>query len=95
MTREDAKEKIELCKSLITEYSNGEKIYEYSQTSLFKLINKIYDEFEEREKFLTTKDVLCNDCIHYLSDNGNFPLYPCGECSRFYSDSFERKQNDN
>ena len=53
---------------------------------------KVYDEFEEREIFLWTKDILCNDCIYYLSDNGNFPLEPCSECSRFYADSFVRKE---
>ena len=60
---------------------------------ILSLINKIYDEFEQREIFLSTKDVLCNDCEYYLSDNGNFPLEPCSECSRFYSDSFIRKAN--
>lgn len=60
---------------------------------ILSLINKIYDEFEEREIFLSTKDVLCNDCIYYLSDNGNFPLEPCSECSRFYADSFVRKED--
>ena len=58
---------------------------------ILSLINKIYDEFEEREIFLSTKDVLCNDCEYYLSDNGNYPLHPCGECSRFYSDNWESK----
>ncbi|MGJ0302487.1 hypothetical protein NG774_04070 [Aliarcobacter cryaerophilus] len=32
----------------------------------------------------------CNECKHYLDDNGNYPLEPCSECSRFYSDKFER-----
>lgn len=95
MTREEAKEEIELCKKLhLYKYSNGNKIYDYSQLLLFKLINKIYDDFEEREKFLATEDILCNGCTYYLSDNGNFPLHPCIECSRFYADSFERKNND-
>lgn len=34
-------------------------------------------------------------CKHYLSDNGNFPLYPCVECARFYADKFERKEDEN
>ena len=37
----------------------------------------------------------CDGCKHYLSDNGNFPLEPCGECSRFYADKFERKEDEN
>lgn len=37
----------------------------------------------------------CNDCKYYLSDNGNFPLYPCVECIRFYADKFERKEDEN
>lgn len=58
---------------------------------ILSLINKIYDNFEQREMFLSTKDVLCNDCKYYLSDNGNYPLEPCTDCSRFYADKFERK----
>ena len=55
------------------------------------IIDKIYDSFEEREMFLATKD-LCNDsCKHYLSDNGNYPLEPCGSCTRFYADKWEPK----
>lgn len=57
---------------------------------ILSLLNKIYDSFEEREIFLSTKDVLCNDCIYYLSDNGNYPLEPCTDCSRFYADKFVR-----
>ena len=37
----------------------------------------------------------CDGCKHYLSDNGNFPLEPCGECSRFYADKLERKEDEN
>ena len=55
-------------------------------------IDLIYDSFEQREIFLSTKD-LCNDkCKHYLSDNGNYPLEPCGSCTRFYADMFEAKE---
>lgn len=55
-------------------------------------IDLIYDSFEQREIFLATKD-LCNDkCKHYLSDNGNYPLEPCGSCTRFYADMFENKE---
>ena len=82
ITREKAKGKIIACLNKSSEIKNIEFI-----------INEVYDSFEEREIFLSTKDVLCNDCIHYLSDNGNYPLYPCSECSRFYSDSFIRKED--
>lgn len=33
----------------------------------------------------------CENCVYYLSDNGNYPLEPCGECNRWYSDSWESK----
>ena len=56
-----------------------------------KLIDIIYDNFEEREIFLATKDLCSDKCKHYLSDNGNFPLEPCGSCTRFYADMFEDK----
>ena len=79
-------------KSLFVVHSNNEDKYiKVGKKQFDKFIDIIYDGFEEREIFLSTKDVLCNDCIYYLSDNGNFPLEPCSECSRFYSDSFIRK----
>ena len=55
------------------------------------IIDKIYDSFEEREIFLATKDLCSDKCKHYLSDNGNYPLDPCSECSRFYTDMWESK----
>ena len=33
----------------------------------------------------------CDGCKHYLSENGNYPLNPCSECSRWYPDSWEQK----
>ena len=78
ITREKAKLDENWCDTITKRFFNNQ-------------IDLIYDSFEEREIFLSTKDVLCNDCIYYLSDNGNFPLEPCSECSRFYSDSFIRK----
>lgn len=78
ITREKAKLDENWCDTITKRFFNNQ-------------IDLIYDSFEEREIFLSTKDVLCNDCIHYLSDNGNYPLYPCIECSRFYADSFVRK----
>ncbi|MGJ0317694.1 hypothetical protein NG767_02975 [Aliarcobacter cryaerophilus] len=47
-------------------------------------INEAIDELED----LQSRS--CNECKHYLDDNGNYPLEPCSECSRFYSDKFER-----
>lgn len=58
-----------------------------------KIIDIIYDNFEEREIFLATKDLCNNKCKHYLSDNGNYPLEPCGSCTRFYADMFEDKES--
>lgn len=82
MTREEAKA---LFRDDVDSYGKPKKI--------MSKINQIYDEFEAREMLLLTKDVYCNDCKYYLSDNGNFPLYPCVECARFYADKFERKDD--
>jgi len=79
-------------KSIFMVHSNNEDNYiKVGKRQFDKLIDGIYDSFQEREMFLSTKDVLCNDCIYYLSDNGNFPLEPCTDCSRFYADKFVRK----
>lgn len=79
-------------KSIFMVHSNNEDNYiKVGKRQFDKLIDVIYDSFQEREIFLSTKDVLCNDCIYYLSDNGNFPLEPCTDCSRFYADKFVRK----
>ena len=56
-------------------------------------IDLIYDSFEEREIFLATKDLCSDKCKHYLSDNGNYSLEPCGSCTRFYADMFENKED--
>lgn len=55
------------------------------------IIDKIYDSFEEREIFLATKDLCTDSCKHYLSNNGDYPLEPCGSCTRFYADMWESK----
>ena len=65
--------------------------YGYTISEQNKIIDDIYDSFEEREIFLATKDLCSDKCKHYLSDNGNYPLDPCSECSRFYTDMWESK----
>ena len=65
--------------------------YGYTISEQNKIIDDIYDSFEEREIFLATKDLCSDKCKHYLSDNGNYPLDPCSECSRFYADMWESK----
>ena len=77
MTREEAK----------LEFNN----YGYTINEQNKIIDDIYDSFEEREMFLVTKDLCSDSCKHYLSDNGNYPLEPCGSCTRFYADKWESK----
>lgn len=78
MTRDEAKLDENWCDTITKTFFNNQ-------------IDLIYDLFEEREIFLVTKD-LCNDkCKHYLSDNGNYPLEPCGSCTRFYADKWESK----
>ena len=80
MTREEAKlEFFTLLESGIIDFKEK------------NIIDKIYDSFEEREIFLATKDLCTDSCEHYLSDNGNYPLDPCSECSRFYADMWESK----
>ena len=79
ITREKAKLDENWCDTITKTFFNNQ-------------IDLIYDSFEQREIFLSTKD-LCNDkCKHYLSDNGNYPLEPCGSCTRFYADMFEAKE---
>lgn len=56
-------------------------------------------EWQELDEAIAELEVFNNDgcvgCKHHLSDNGNFPIEPCGECSRFYADKFERKEDEN
>lgn len=80
-------------KSIFTIHSNNEDKYIKADKRQFdKLIDIIYDNFEEREIFLATKDLCSDKCKHYLSNNGNYPLEPCGSCTRFYADMFEAKE---
>ncbi len=32
----------------------------------------------------------CEECVHHLSANGNYPL-TCLDCSRFYEDKYKKK----
>lgn len=82
----------EKAKGIFTVHTNGQDSFiKIDKRQFDNFIDLIYDSFEEREIFLATKD-LCNDrCKHYLSDNGNYPLAPCSECSRFYADKWESK----
>ena len=52
---------------------------------LLKQTNEAILELEALE------NINCDGCKYYLSDNGNYPLEPCGECSRWYSDRWESK----
>ena len=57
----------------------------YCTDSVIEKINKAIAELEALE------NRSCEGCKNYMSDNGNFPLYPCSECSRFYADSWKKK----
>lgn len=48
-------------------------------------IDEAIKELEELE------NKSCNGCKHHLSQDGNYPLEPCWECERWYSDMFEQK----
>ena len=50
------------------------------------LVESLYKELEDLNKD-------CKQCKHHLSDNGNYPLDPCGSCTRFYADMFENKES--
>ena len=49
----------------------------------FSNVNEAIKELEALE------NKSCIGCIYHLSDNGNYPLHPCCECSRFFIDSWE------
>ncbi len=51
-----------------------------------KWVNKIYDDFE--------KEKTCDGCIHKPKANENYPE-ECGLCSRFYTDEFKEKKDEN
>ena len=60
--------------------------------SLVKTLEKMNEEMIDlRKENQDLKSRSCNECKHYLDNNGNYPLEPCSECSRFYSDKFESK----
>lgn len=80
ITREKAKLDENWCDTITKTFFNNQ-------------IDLIYDSFEQREIFLATKDLCSDKCKHYLSDNGNYPLEPCGSCTRFYADMFEVKES--
>ena len=88
MTREEAKN---ITLAISSKYGDEQRV---TVDDVCELIDQIYDEFEARGMFLT-KEIYCDECKYYLSDNGNYPLEPCGECSRFYADRFEREGDEN
>ena len=67
-------------------------VFENENKSLVKTLEKMNEEMINlRKENQDLKNRSCNECKHYLDDNGNYPLEPCSECSRFYSDKFESK----
>lgn len=62
-----------------------EKVQVLFSNGLHKLMIDLIEELEALE------NRSCEGCKYHLSDNGNYPLHPCGECSRFYSDNWESK----
>lgn len=59
--------------------------YQENNEAEIEYINEVIKELEE------LKNRSCDNCKHHLSDNGNYPLHPCCECSRFFIDSWEPK----
>ena len=73
---------------LALEILNNDNIFDesyISENNYQKLIKEAIKELEALE------NRSCEGCKYHLSDNGNYPLHPCGECSRFYSDNWESK----
>jgi len=64
--------------------SHNQKIKQ-EVNQVIELYNEAIAELESLE------NINCDGCKYYLSDNGNYPLEPCGECSRWYSDRWESK----
>ena len=62
----------------------GDRLDYRSFNELHEVIEEIFDYFED--------DNHCSRCKHHLSENGNFPLEPCGECSLWYSSQWESKE---
>jgi hypothetical protein len=96
MTREEAKKKLLATCKLITHYSWSDDRqkqdvphYHLSDIKTIKLIDQIYDSFDEREKLLAMQDICSQECKYYFNDNG---IYPCIECSRHYVDYFEKNK---
>ena len=85
MTRDETKALLGRTALLMFEH-NGSSTLDGDKT--LHIIDKIFDEHEAQ---LKAKE--CNEtCKKYLSENGIYHL-ECGECSRFYSDGYEPKDN--
>lgn len=86
-----------------SDYGNDIEEKEYIRKAIAEL-EVIQDIILEKDEALDIERLLfknkleslenrnCDGCKYYLSDNGNYPLEPCGECSRWYSDRWESKQ---
>ena len=65
--------------------------YKYSSLNTDSCVRSYYVD-EAIAELEALENINCDGCKYYLSDNGNYPLEPCGECSRRYSDRWESKQ---
>ena len=73
---------------LALEILNNDNIFDESYISENNYQTLIKEAIKELEAL---ENRSCEGCKYHLSDNGNYPLHPCGECSRFYSDNWESK----
>ena len=80
MTKEDAIERFE--KVSDSAINSPDRCDVISLNESIEIVKDIYNYFENKD---------CNGCKYYLSDNGNYPLEPCGSCTRFYYDMWEAK----
>ena len=63
--------------------------YQLAKNTIAQL-RDVKEESDVRQQLLAMEDICDDTCIHYLAQNGNYPMI-CGECSRFYADGWEGK----
>jgi DNA-directed RNA polymerase subunit H (RpoH/RPB5) len=69
--------------------------YQGTKDNVIEEYDHVICNYEENATYDDFEDKVCDSrCKHYLSQDGKYPIDPCGECSRFYADKFERKEDD-
>ena len=79
------KDKSKKCEECYKETNRVLALVEQRESDAKHTIIKLTRELEALE------NRSCEGCKYHLSDNGNYPLHPCCECSRFFIDSWQSK----